>query len=64
MFNCISSLVQSITFVRPVVPNEMNKSHVQSPIEISIRISQFVDEAETLQYHGYGDQNRMDIRRW
>lgn len=37
----------------------MNNSHVQSPIEISVRSSEFIDDFETLQYHGYCEINRI-----
>lgn len=37
----------------------MNKGHVQSPIEISVRNSELIDDAETLHFHSYCGMNRM-----
>lgn len=37
----------------------MNKSHVQSPIEISSRNSKYIDDSDTLEYHGYCDSHLM-----
>lgn len=35
----------------------MSITHIQSPIEISIRDSEHIDDAESLQYHGFHDTN-------